>query len=116
MRKKIVTQRKIFDQAINQLVTLLKPEKKLKKMDAIIDSNPDIVKTVHKDLTLSKKSTGRKGISAERVLRCAVLKQYKSYSYRELLERINRRGTSILSTKKRRSPMISSFSSVVSPM
>jgi len=89
MRKKIVAQRRIFDQAIHQLITLLKPEKKLKKMDAIIDANPDIVKAVHKDLTSSKKSTGRKGISAERVLRCAILKQYKSYSYRELFERIN---------------------------
>jgi hypothetical protein len=31
MRKEIVAQRKIFDQAIHQLVTLLQPEKKLKK-------------------------------------------------------------------------------------
>ena len=46
MRKRIVAQRRIFDQAIHQLVTLLKPEKKLKKMDAIIDANPDIVKAV----------------------------------------------------------------------
>ena len=51
MRKKIVAQRRIFDQAIHQLITLLKPEKKLKKMDAIIDANPDIIKAVHKDLT-----------------------------------------------------------------
>jgi len=74
MRKKIVAQRKIFDQAIHQLVTLLKSEKKLKKMDAILDANPEIVKAVHKDLTSSKKSTGRKGISAERILRCTILK------------------------------------------
>lgn len=56
MRKEIIAQRKIFGQAIHQLVVLLKPEKKLKKMDAIIDANPDIVKAVHKDLTSSKKA------------------------------------------------------------
>ena len=63
MRKKIVAQRKIFDQAIHQLVTLLKSEKKLKKMDAILDANPEIVKAVHKDLTSSKKSTGAKALA-----------------------------------------------------
>ena len=89
MRKEIIAQRKIFDQAIHQLVTLLKPEKKLKKMDKIIDANPDILKSVHENLTSRKKHTGRKGISAERVLRCAILKQYKGYSYRELVERLN---------------------------
>jgi len=32
---------------------------------------------------------GRNGLSAERILRCAILKQYKRLSYRELDERIN---------------------------
>ena len=89
MRKKIIAQRKIFDQAIHQLVTLLQPEKKIKKMDKIIDANPNILKAVHENLTSSKKNTGRNGISAERVLRCAIIKQYKRYSYRELAERLN---------------------------
>ena len=57
MRKEIVAQRKIFDQAIHQLVTLLQPEKKLKKMDKIIDANPDILKTVHENLTSRKKGS-----------------------------------------------------------
>ena len=89
MRKKIVTQRSLFDQAINILLSLFKPEKTLKKMDTILDENPDILEAVHADLTGCLIKSGRKGLSAERVLRCAILKQYKKYSYRELGKRIN---------------------------
>lgn len=89
MRKKIVAQQSLFDQAIHQLVAILKPEKALKSMDAIIDANPEIVNAVHNDLIYCAKGTGRQGISAERVLRSAILKQYKTYSYRELRNRIN---------------------------
>ena len=89
MRKKIIAQRSIFDQAIHLLITIFKPDKTLKKMDAIIDENPDILGAVHADLTGSLSNSGRKGLSAERVLRAAVLKQYKKYSYRELRKRIN---------------------------
>ena len=89
MRKKIVAQRSLFDQAINILLTIFKPEKTLKKMDTIIDENPDILEAIHDDLTGRLNSSGRKGLSAERVLRSAILKQYKSYSYRELRNRIN---------------------------
>ena len=69
MRKKIVAQRSLFDQAIDLLISIFKPEKKLIKMDAIIDANPDI--------------------SVEQVVRSAILKQWKRYSYRELYERLN---------------------------
>ena len=51
MRKKIVTQRSLFDQAIHLLLSIFKPEKILKKMDTIIDENPDILETLHADLT-----------------------------------------------------------------
>jgi len=88
MRKKIVAQRKLFDHAINLLITILKPSKKLKKMSAILDDNPAIVTAVHVDLTQGSTDSGSHGMSAERVLRCAVLKQYKQYSYRELWERL----------------------------
>jgi IS5 family transposase len=89
MRKKVIAQRSIFDQAIYVLISILKPEKKLKRMDKVIDENPQILDVVHRDLTSSVKKSGRKGLSAERVLRCAVLKQLKNYSYRELRERVN---------------------------
>ncbi len=49
-------------------MAILKPAKKLKKMDAIIDANPDIVETIHVDLTKGVKSVWHRGMSAERVL------------------------------------------------
>ena len=88
MRKRIVAQRTLFDQAIDLLIQILKPSKKLKKMSAILDANPVILKSVHADLTEDSTDSGSHGMSAERVLRCAVLKQYKQYSYRELWERL----------------------------
>jgi IS5 family transposase len=88
MRKKIVAQRSVFDHAIDLLITMFKPNKKLKKMSDILDNNPDIVAVVHTDLTEGSTDSGSHGMSAERVLRCAVLKQYKQYSYRELWERL----------------------------
>ena len=88
MRKKILAQRTVFDHAIDLLVQMFKPSKKLKKMSAILDANPDIVAAVHADLTEHSTDSGSHGMSAERVVRCAVLKQYKQYSYRELWERL----------------------------
>jgi len=89
MRKKIVAQRSLFDQAIDLLISIFKPEKKLIKMDAIIDANPDIITAVHADLTEWVMDYGCHGISAEQVVRSAILKQWKRYSYRELHERLN---------------------------
>ncbi len=88
MRKQIVSQRKLFDHAIDLLITLLKPSEKLKKKSRILDDNPGIVSAVHADLTEGSNDCGSNGISAERIVRCAVLKQYKQYSYRELWERV----------------------------
>jgi hypothetical protein len=39
MRKKIIAQRAIFDQSIDQLNTLIRPERIFKQMDAVIDQN-----------------------------------------------------------------------------
>jgi len=89
MRRKTIAQRSLFDQAIDVLVSLLKPNKQLKVMDAIITENPEIVKAVHADLTETLQRTGRHGISAERVLRTALLKQLKGYTYRELSDQIH---------------------------
>ena len=89
MRKKLVAQRSLFDHAINLLASIMKPEKKLEKMSAIMDASPQILRAVHADLTEGSADLGSNGISAERILRCAVLKQYKQYSYRELWERLS---------------------------
>jgi IS5 family transposase len=88
MRKRILAQRTVFDHAIDLLIEMFKPSKKLTKMNAILDANPHIVAAVHADLTEHSTDAGSHGMSAERVVRCAVLKQYKQYSYRELWERL----------------------------
>jgi IS5 family transposase len=89
MRKKTIAQRSLFDQAIDTLLSIFKPHKQLKAMDRIIRENPAILKAVHADLTKEICNTGRKGISADRVLRTAIVKQLKSYSYRELREQVH---------------------------
>jgi hypothetical protein len=79
MRKRSIVQRSLFDHAIDTLLSLFKPNRQLKVMDAIIKENPEIVKAVHADLTKEVSATGRNGISAERVVRTAILKQLKGY-------------------------------------
>ena len=89
MRKTKVTQPSLFDQAIHEVIKLIQPEKALKIMDKILEKNPEILQRVHSDLVDQKTNTGSQGISAERVLRCAILKVYKRLSYRELARRLN---------------------------
>jgi len=90
MREKVVAQRSLIDQAMKFLLAVFKPEKNMKKIDAVIEANPQIIAAVHADLTWAVNPTGRYGLlSAERVLRSAVLKQIKEWSYRELRQRIH---------------------------
>ena len=94
MRKRIVAQRSLLDQAMDLVLSVFQPDEKLKKMDAIIEDNPDIVAAIHEDLTWMVQDSGRSGLlSAERVFRSAVLKQWKGYSYRDLRERIHDGGS-----------------------
>ena len=65
MRKKIIAQRSIFDQSIDQLNTLIRPERIFKQMDAIIDQNDGIVARIHKQLTDNVSNKGCRGMSAE---------------------------------------------------
>jgi transposase, IS5 family len=89
MRKKIVSQLSFFDYALNFVFAFIILEKGLKKISEILDDNPKILNEVHKDLTKDRSKLVRKGLSAERILRCALLKQYKRLNHRELAERIN---------------------------
>ena len=89
MRERIVAQRSLFDRAIYLLLSIWKPNKELKAMDKIIAANPEIVEAVQADLNGGLKAHGRRGMSAERVLRSAILKQRKGYSYRSLRDHIN---------------------------
>ena len=77
MRKKIVTQLSFFDHALNFVLAFATREKELKKISGILDDNPKILDEVHKDLTKDRSKPGRNGLRAERILRCALLKQYK---------------------------------------
>lgn len=58
MRKILIAQRSLFNQAIDTLVSLFKPDRKLQMMDRIIDANPQIITLVHSDLTAGLSKTG----------------------------------------------------------
>jgi transposase, IS5 family len=51
----------------------------------ILEAHPEILEGVYNDLSRAHRvDTGRDGMTAEQVLRCAVLKQYRSLTYEEL--------------------------------
>ena len=58
----------------------------LQAISQILDSNPIINKWVLQDLTLDKMltDTGAEGMTAEQVIRTAIIKQMEGYSYEEL--------------------------------
>ena len=59
--------------------------KELEQMSRILDDTPGLLQVVFDDLVKTKRAdTGRQGLTAEQVLRCAVLKQYRQLSCEEL--------------------------------
>ncbi len=59
--------------------------RELRGISEILDAHPEILERVYKDLSQAHRvDTGRDGMTAEQVLRCAVLKQYRSLTYEEL--------------------------------
>ena len=80
MRQKHIDQVSIFDLFSNHEIG-----KELKAMSARLDQHRDILDWVARDLHLRDVAdTGRQGLPAESVLRCALLKQYRQLSYQEL--------------------------------
>jgi len=80
MRTKRTSQVSIFDQFAQHDIG-----RELAGMSAWLDSHPKVLDGVAKDLKLSSvKATGRRGMTAESVLRCALLKQHRQLSYEEL--------------------------------
>lgn len=80
MRQKYHQQLSLF-----MTVTNTQIGKELEQMSRILDETPELLQVVFDDLTKSKRAdTGRQGLTAEQVLRCAVLKQYRQLSYEEL--------------------------------
>lgn len=57
---------------------------KLQKISKILDLHPEIADWVHSDLVKGKDPRGQKGMSAEEVIRAAILKQIQDLTYQEL--------------------------------
>lgn len=59
--------------------------KELAAISLIIDETPQMLDPIYRDLVgIKQADNGRAGMSAEQVLRCAILKQYRNLSYEEL--------------------------------
>lgn len=80
MRRKYNPQTHLFTSASNKAIAA-----ELGCMSEILDANRQLLDIVYEDLGRCKRTdTGRKGMSAEQVLRCAVLKQYRQLTYEEM--------------------------------
>lgn len=78
MREKHTLQISLFDQ-----FTAHEIGRELEAMSNLLDAHPKLLDEVAKDLGLEAR-TGRRGMTAESVLRCALLKQYRQLTYEEL--------------------------------
>jgi IS5 family transposase len=80
MRKKRNQQKTIFE-----VLGKNPGPKELEQMSLILDANPDILDLAFADLIKDRRSdTGRNGMTAEQVLRCAILKQSRELTYDDL--------------------------------
>ncbi|MER9770574.1 ISNCY family transposase [Mesorhizobium sp. M0189] len=80
MRQERTVQASIFD-----LFATHEIGHELKAMSQWLDEHRDLIGLVARDLVrVDVKATGRQGLPAETVLRCAILKQYRQLSYQEL--------------------------------
>ena len=80
MRRKFNPQMNLFSpMARNSIV------KELEQISRILDATPSVMDLVFQDLVKTRRpDTGREGMTAEQVLRCAILKQYRELTYEEL--------------------------------
>jgi IS5 family transposase len=68
-----------------QIMPRNKVAQELKAISSVLDENRDMLDLVYQDIIGPRKAdTGRTGLSAEQVLRCAILKQYRHLTYEEL--------------------------------
>jgi IS5 family transposase len=80
MREKRISQLSIFHTMPRNEVA-----RELEAISRVLDDNPGIYEFVYQDMVRAKRAdTGREGMTAEQVLRCAILKQYRNLSYEEL--------------------------------
>jgi transposase, IS5 family len=80
MRRKLNRQTNLFTSASSNPIS-----RELEQISQILDANPGLLDLVYHDLVKAKRhDTGREGLTAEQVLRCCILKQYRQLSYEEL--------------------------------
>ena len=80
MREKRISQLSIFHTMPRNEVA-----RELEAISRILDDNPAMYELVYRDMVRAKRpDTGREGMTAEQVLRCTILKQYRNLSYEEL--------------------------------
>jgi IS5 family transposase len=80
MREKRISQLSIFHTMPRNEVA-----RELEAISRILDENPAMYELVYRDMVRTKRpDTGREGMTAEQVLRCVILKQYRNLSYEEL--------------------------------
>jgi len=89
MRKKYEPQMTVDDHIFLQLGDYIPEDRQLSKMSAILDENPELLEAVARDLRLDVAATGAEGMTAEQVLRSAILYQMQGYPYRELEARLS---------------------------
>ena len=80
MRHRFNSQMNLFSPIMRSSIV-----KELEQISKVLDATPTVVDRVFTDLVATHRSdTGRKGMTAEQVLRCAILKQYRELTYEEL--------------------------------
>ncbi|MCL4504289.1 MAG: ISNCY family transposase [Deltaproteobacteria bacterium] len=80
MRQKRDPQRNLL-----HLMARNKVARELEAISQVLDQNPGILDLIFRDLVKYQRTdTGRDGMTAEQVLRCAILKQYRELTYEEL--------------------------------
>ena len=73
MRRKLNRQTNLFTAVSSNPIA-----RELEEISKIIDANPGVLDLVYQDLVKAKRhDTGREGLTAEQVLRCCILKQYR---------------------------------------
>ncbi len=80
MRRKLNRQTNLFTAVSSNPIV-----RELEEISKIIDANPGVLDLIYHDLVKTKRhDNGREGLTAEQVLRCCILKQYRQLSYEEL--------------------------------
>ena len=80
MRQKFTRQMSLFAPMARNSIA-----RELEEVSKVLDANPHILELVYGDLVkTSRPDTGRQGMTAEQVLRSAILKQYRELTYEEL--------------------------------